>query len=99
MPKDELPILLLRFTPTEDEVPADLSFLAVDASQAESVYPPGTWLEQRKETSEWFSPSSSTERIEAKLVDVNTHFGRASTLKPVKKEKEAEPKAPTGKPA
>ena len=74
-----------------------MSFLAVDASQAECVYPPGTWLEQRKEASEWFSSSEGADRIEAKLLDVNTHFGRASALRPVKTEKETEPKASAAK--
>jgi len=92
MSKDEIPILLFRFTPAEDQVPADLSFLSPLPDDGECVYPLGMYLEQRKETTEFATvPNTNNESYQCKIVDVATHYTRAGMIKaPGQSKKEAQ---------
>jgi len=100
----DVPILLFKLQPTEVNVPADLTFLSPTPEEAECVYPPGVYLEQRKETMEYvridqshggkgFKPAD----LQAKIVEANLHFARTS-MKPPKKAVEEKANAPAAAP-
>jgi len=93
----EVPILLFKLQPTETAVPCDLTFLSPTPSAAECVYPPGVYLEQRKETMEYVRFEEAGLKgggdLQAKLAECQVHFSRAAAMKGPKKAVEADAKA------
>jgi len=79
----EPPVLLFRVTvPQDNLLPVNLDFLSVFPNEAEVVYPPGVYLEQRKESVESLGQDAHGEYIMGKIVDVQpSNVGRVLTSK------------------
>jgi len=75
----ELPVLMLRIVTTEETCPVDLSFLSAFADRGESLYPPGVYFEQRKESVEFWEGEDG-ERHDCKSVEVSPHLVRTSGM-------------------
>jgi len=76
--KADLPVLLFRVTPSEATVPIDLSFVAVRQTEGEYVYPPCTYLEQRKEWKDSlgksFTVGADAEEVQCTAIELNVHL-------------------------
>jgi len=71
----EVPLLLMRLrVPAADteSLPTDISFLSVAAADHEWVYPPGVYLEQKKEWTEVIV-GAGAEGDQTKLIEVTPH--------------------------
>ena len=71
----EIPIVLFKLHPGEAAVPCDLSFLSPTPDDAECVYPPGVYLEQRKEATEYLRLPDGTD-MQGKIVECQVHLYR-----------------------
>jgi len=79
----EPPVLLFRVTvPQDNLLPVNLEFVSVFSNEAEVVYPPGVYLEQRKESVESLGQDAHGEYIMGKIVDVQpSNVGRTLASK------------------
>jgi hypothetical protein len=67
----EPPLLLFRVAvQTETTLPVDIGFLSVYPEEKECVYPPGVYLEQRKESLETLARDADAEMVSAKVAEV-----------------------------
>jgi len=78
----EVPLLLMRLrvpvTDTES-MPTDISFLSVVAADHEWVYPPGVYLEQKKEWTEVIV-GAGAEGEQTKLIEVTPHVSISRSI-------------------
>ena len=78
--KDEIPVLLMKLVASE-VMPVDIGFLATSPDEQEVVYPPGAYLEQRREYNEMLGSSDDAEEgVPCKCVEVAPHVLRASGM-------------------
>jgi hypothetical protein len=81
----EPPILLFRLAcPSDQVLPVDISIFAVHPAEHECVYPPGVYLEQRKEEAvELPGPNGAADEVyAAKIVEVQpSNVGRVAVKK------------------
>ena len=101
----EIPIVLFKLHPGEAAVPCDLSFLSPTPDDAECVYPPGVYLEQRKEATEYLRLPDGTD-MQGKIVECQVHLyrpfgpkGKKSNEETKAAEASAEAKPAEAKPA
>ena len=76
----ELPVLLFRVVTTEENLPVDVSSFSVSAGSGEYVYPPGVYIEQRKESPESLGTGDDGEDVACKVAEVAMHVTRASGM-------------------
>lgn len=74
-----MPTLLLRLVTADDTSPVDIGFLSPFSSSAESFYPPGLYLEQRKESMDVLSGVDGDD-VHCKVVEIAPHVHRVSGM-------------------
>ena len=80
----ELPVLLMRIVATDQTVPIDITGFSVSAApggaELEFVYPPGAYIEQRKESPENLGAGEDGEEVACKVAEVAVHVTRPSGM-------------------